>query len=640
MKNRLITILLLATLTITSYSQKEETLISNKVKELDEVEVIGTRTKVASEKLRIVSTITRLEIANLPVQNISDLLEYLPGVDVRTRSGNGVQSDISMRGGTFDQVVILLNGVNITDPQTGHLNSDLPVDLNMIDKIEILQGTSMNIFGLSSFSGAINIITGSQTHNTTQASISCGDNGYIQSTLGANYGIGKWILTASTSFNQSQGYIKNTDYIYGNATLQAICRDTTSGNWNIMLSGQLKEFGANSFYSLKFPDQFEATKTLFGSLIWDKRFGNFGLEATLYQRTHQDRFELIREGIEAPAWYTFHNHHISNVSGINAKGAWFSRIGRSSIGIELRNENIISNVLGDPIQENIHVPGQPDSITFTHSKNRLNINYFAEQSFFINNFSASIGLSGNYNSMFKHNFAFGGNLGYEFVKGGTLHASINRGLRLPTFTDLYYKSATQIANPNLKPEENLTSEIGIKYHGHNITTNLNLYYRIGRNIIDWIKLPEEEQWKSMNHSKVDAFGGEFSFAYSYGYWLPKAEITYSYCNLNKKTDNYLSKYALDYLRHKLTLSIEHGIYKGFGANWQLTYQNRNGEYIDISGNNRTYKPVWLLDGQIYWRNKKLKLYVEATNITNLRYYDYGGIIQPCIWTKGGISIKI
>ena len=144
----------------------------------------------------------------------------------------------------------------------------------------------------------------------------------------------------------------------------------------------------------------------------------------------------------------------------------------------------------------------------------------------------------------------------------------------------------------------------------------------------------------MNHSRVDAMGGEASLAYSYGYWLKDISATYSFCHMDKDAGAYISKYALDYLRHKFVLSLSHGIWRGFGASWTLSYQQRAGSYTDRSGLLCTYSPVWLLDGRVYWQGSRCTLYVEASNITDARYYDYGGILQPGIWAKGGIEVSI
>lgn len=609
---------------------------------LDEVVVGGTQVKVSSDAYRVVSILGRDEIATLPVTSISDLLDYLPGIDVRTRGGQGVQADISMRGGTFDQVLVMLNGVNITDPHTGHHTLNLPIDLSMVDRIEVLQGTSISAFGLSAFSGAINIVTGNGNASEVTATVEGGAHGYFMPSVNVHQNVGLWKLTGAASYNQSTGYMENTDYKYGNIFLQARYANRRTGDFNIQLGGQLKGFGSNSFYSLKYPDQYEATKMLTGAVTWNYDF-NFPmhLEASLFTRAHYDRFELFREGVvEFPAWYANHNYHVSNVSGANAKLSWLEKWGKTTVGLEVRNENILSNVLGDSLKSIHYIPYTHKEMQFTVGKNRFNVNYFAEQSFFYKDFSASLGVAGNYNTMFRNNFSFGANLGYQFAPQGQVFANVSRSLRLPTFTDLYYKSATQIANPELKPESSLNLELGVRYATHGFYTSLNAYYRFGQNIIDWVKAPEDEQWRSMNHTAVNAMGGELTVGYHGGYWLKTIEATYAFCHLNKDAGELISKYALDYLRHKATFTLSHGIYRGFGAEWQLTFQSRNGEYTDMAGNVVAYKPVLLLDGKVYWQNRNINVYASASNLTNRSYYDYGGILQPGIWVKAGIAVTI
>lgn len=618
--------------------------VEEKEMDIEEITVTAQRAQIASESLRVITSLTRDDIEALPVQNINELLDYLPGIDIRQRGSNGTQADISMRGGTFDQVLILLNGVNITDVQSGHHNLDLPIELGMIDRIEILQGTNMNLFGLSAFSGAINIITGQSKPDAppvqANASLTAGQYGLFNPALGGKFKADTWTISASASYNESSGYTYNTGYEYGNIFLQARTEESRSGRWNIQLGGQLKEFGANAFYSLSYPDQFEATKTLLGSVGWDKTFGQWNISASAYFRTHYDRFELIHDLSTAPAWYTGHNYHLNRTLGANLKASYFSRIGKSTIGIEVRDDHILSTVLGDSLDTPRPVPFTQDSVMFLFSKDRLNLNYFAEQAFYFGQWAASVGISGNYNNMFKHNFCFGANIGYQFAREGNVYANVNRSLRLPTYTDLYYKSATQIANPGLKPETALTTEIGAKWAHKGLRTQISAYYRIGENIIDWIKLPEEEQWRSMNHTRVDGMGGEASVSYRYGYWLKNIGVSYSFCHLDKDAGEYMSKYALDYLKHKLVFSLEHGIYKGFGASWQLSYQSRVGTYTDRSGVTTAYRPFWLLDGRIYWTNKQITVYAEATNLTDCTYYDYGGILQPQRWVKTGIQVKL
>jgi iron complex outermembrane receptor protein len=219
-----------------------------------------------TESLRIVRTINIKEIVGMPIVNLNELLDYLPGVDVRQRGTNGVQADITIRGGTFDQVLILLNGVNITDPQTGHHNLDIPVNISMIDKIEVLQGTTMNQFGLSAFSGAINIITCKSEENVVKAGVAVGQYGYFAPYLGIKSKKNRWNSVFSLSHNYSSGYINNTDYSIGNIFFHTKYNGGKAGMFEFQIGGQMKEFGSNGFYSLSYPNEFEATKTGFIAL--------------------------------------------------------------------------------------------------------------------------------------------------------------------------------------------------------------------------------------------------------------------------------------------------------------------------------------------------------------------------------------
>ena len=146
----------------------------------------------------------------------------------------------------------------------------------------------------------------------------------------------------------------------------------------------------------------------------------------------------------------------------------------------------------------------------------------------------------------------------------------------------------------------------------------------------------------MNHTRVDAWGSEVSVGYRMGYWLKNIEASYSYCQMTKDSQGLLSLYALDYLKHKVTLTVEHGIYSGLGASWTLCYRDRNVSYTDAANNVVNYTPVWLLGGKIYWQDDRdrFNIYVEATNMLNQRYYDYGGVEQPGVWVKVGGKFKL
>ena len=168
---RVVTIGVLSVATLTSASAAiddkgtAETVTTNdqqtdKEATLDDVEVTGSRAPLAlGQAARMVTVLSRDEIQAAPVQSINDLLKYAVGVDVRQRGPIGAQTDIGIRGGTSEQITILLNGINICDPQTGHNAFDFPCDIADIERIEVLEGPAGRVYGTSSLVGAINIVT-------------------------------------------------------------------------------------------------------------------------------------------------------------------------------------------------------------------------------------------------------------------------------------------------------------------------------------------------------------------------------------------------------------------------------------------------------------------------------------------------
>src|SRR5690606_1831561 len=136
------------------------------LKELEEVVVTASRVELPLNlAAKMVTVVSKQDIERAPVRSIEELLNYVAGADILQRGPHGVQADISLRGGSFDQTAILLNGVNLTSPHTGHYSFDIPVNLSDIERIEIVQGPSSLIFGAGAFSGGVNIITKKDTHS-------------------------------------------------------------------------------------------------------------------------------------------------------------------------------------------------------------------------------------------------------------------------------------------------------------------------------------------------------------------------------------------------------------------------------------------------------------------------------------------
>ena len=612
--------------------------ISHQGVDLDEVEVSEDQPVAWSGNARLVQVTERREISSSPAKSLDHLLESIAGVDIRQRGSDGVQADVSIRGGSFDQVLILLNGVNITDPQTGHFNLDLPVELQNIQRIELLQGPNARIWGPNAYSGVINLVTGSDfnklgTH--LQAQIGGGSFDYRSASGSVEFDKTRWNTSLSASYKKSDGYQSNTDFDFLNSLLQSKYRSNNFGNFQFQAGYQQKAFGANSFYTFAYPNQFERTKTLFSAFNWDKKFGNTSVEAQLSERIHHDRFELFRDFENAPTWYVGHNYHLTSVTSGSLMVHHWNRLGKTTVGMDLRNERIWSNVLGEsspsPQSDFFDETG-----TFTKSKSRTNYRLFADQTVYIGeSLRISGGLSGNLHSDFKSYFIGGTDVSYRLSEFVQLNAGINHSYRLPTFTDLYYQSKTQRSNPALRPEQASTYELGAQLHNGIISLSASGFYRHGTNVIDWVKNPDSTKWESRNETAINALGGEVTAEYQQPKGLIKdVRISYTGLTMDKDASGYDSKYALDYLRKKINLHLEHGIWsqQAFGtvsASWNATWQDRAGTYSDFSTQALTrYKPYALTDVRLSWQKKGYRIHVDLNNLFDVSYADFGGLTQP------------
>ena len=579
--------------------------------QLSEVSVTGHRSEVESGGMRLVTTLTAEEVQLLPVKTVADLLQYIPGLDVRQRGASGVQMDPSIRGGSAKQVKVLLNGIDMTDPQTEHYTMDLPIDALIIERVEVLQGTN---YAIDAFSGAINIVTKSkvesQKSKAFNAQLSAGEYGLLNPAVGLRVHQDAWYLNSSASYNRSEGYIHNTDYQIANAFLQ-----TGYKGLDVQVGVQMKDAGANRFYTTKYPDQFDATRTALASVAYQHHWqSGWSIHSNAYYRAHYDRYELNRG--------TPLNRHWTHTAGAHVDGAWSNEWAKTMVGMEIRDEYIRSTNIGE--------------------HNRLQVRYFAEQRFYYRGLSAAIGGAGIWNTQFGHDWSVGANIGYEPVQGLHLFANVNRAVRVPTFTDLYYHSATQQADPLTKPEKALQVELSAQYSKDHWYASVAGYYRWGRDIIDWIKPadPAIVIWRCTNNSKVNAAGVEATVGVQGYHWIRRVELSYAFCDVAADAGGMMSLYVLDYLRHKATLRIEHRIYKGFGASWSLSFRQREGEYTSLEGLVEHYRPVWLLDGCVYWHNDLIKVSIEAKNMADQLYYDFSGLVQPRHWLSATVLFTL
>lgn len=631
---------------------------------IDSVYVSGTRAPMTiADNTRLVTVLDSVSISSLPAVSVNDLLKYSAGVDVRQRGDMGAQTDISLRGGTSDQVAIYLNGINICDPQTGHNAMDLPVDVREIERIEILSGPAGVAYGSSSLLGAINIVTRKPVAHSIRAHIEGGSFGYYNTGVSAGARIGKVSNNVSAGYVRSDGHSRslsgalNADYQTIKAFWQGDCRlDGITLDWQAGISS--RDFGSNTFYSPKFDNQFEHTFKSFLS-FQATTGGKVKFRPAIYWNSARDRFELIRGDASSVPF----NHHRTNVYGVNLN-AWTETIlGRTAFGAEMRNEDIISTNLGEPLAEKRSVPGFDSH--YAKGLNRTNISFFLEHTYSAGGFAATAGTALVKNTGNNDGFRFypGANLSYRFAGNWKAYLSYNSSLRMPTFTELYYSVGGHAADKNLKAEKMQAFDGGLRYSKSGVNANVVVYYNLGSQLIDWIKDMSEGDdapWKSVNFARVNTFGQEFSLRLDFpqillkqDFFIRSLDMSYSHISQAKPDyGNIKSRYALEYLRHKFVAAVEMCIWKGLCLKASWRYLDRVGQYevfenLATTGAVVPYKPYNLLDARLFWelgKNSKSKslytLFVEANNILNKEYYDYGNIPQPGIIVKGGVSVSI
>ena len=610
----------------------------SQVEAIDSITVTATRIPVAlHSSARIVTLLDSLTIASAPAETVNDLLKYTLGVDVRQRGAMGMQTDISIRGGTYNQVAVLLNGINITDPQTGHNSFDLPVNLYDIERIEVLEGPAARVYGTSSLLGAVNIVTRKASENAVYASMEGGSFLSFGATASAEVKHQGGFNSVSAGYQRSDGFSRNSAGGL-NGDFKAFKAFWHGGHefkkhnlgWQAGISS--KDFGSSTFYSAAFDDQFEHTLKTFVSIKSEGK-GNLHFSPALYWNYGEDRFELFRN---APEKYPF-NYHKTNVLGASLNFKTESRLGQTSFGAEGRHERIVSTNLGEktPQARGVYVCGLA----------RTAYNLFFEHQVVLGRLTASAGLTAVYNTGNGEGIHLfpGLDASFRLSDAVRLYASYNTSYRMPTFTDLYYSVGGHLADPNLKSEKLCALEGGIKYLGRGIRAIAAAYYNRGYDMIDWImdtSVGDDAPWMSVNHTRLNTFGQEVTLRLGLpvilgnpDFFFRSLHLGYIHQSQDKALEAHLrSIYSLEYIRHKIVAQADFRF-------WQNLRLDLSWRYIDRNTASTLLTPYSLFDAKFSFDFAQMNLYLRINNLLNRTWYDFGDIPQPGRWLMAGVAYK-
>lgn len=630
--------------------------------ELHEVQIQASKTgTLVSESPRTVNVITAEDIRKMTGFSVAQILETALSVDIRQRSP-GAQADMSMRGSSFEQTLLLIDGIPMTDPQTGHHQLNIPLSPEQIERIEIYPGGSSRIFGAKAFSGAINIITKKPSANQLALTAEGGDYGYYKTAASGILKLKHVGISSFINHQASAGYTDNTDF---NNTDATVMLNGACGKLQYHTMGGITDhqFGALNFYTAAFPDQYEAiqARIINGGINYNS--SRFSFHANGYHRQHFDRFELFREGDgwyqrtdagflikdtdTVPSWYTTPNYHRTDVHGVDAGVSYTLANHTLSIGGSYRSESVISNVLGELMDQPEQVKHEPAFALYSRATSRNEINIYAEDQYEYNrwlvNAGAMVAISDDYGTRLFP----GIDLSYRITKQTHVFGNINSAVRYPTFTDLYYNRGGAVGSKDLQPETALNYEAGIRYNNSFLNTQISVFRREGKNLIDWIRYNGEAVTKAANITTVNFTGADVSLCLMTDKIFPSIEsiktvaINYSWATADTASNNYESNYVLDYLRHKLSVRLEQSLTETWSLNWTFNYRIREGGYYKPGDKTETpFGSLFTLDVRLLQHTPRFDVFAEVMNMFNTSYSDIGNIQQPGRWVRAGITFRV
>jgi len=633
---------------------------------LGDVGVTGSRAPLTqSQAARMVTVLSREEIQAAPVQSVNDLLKYAVGVDVRQRGALGSQTDISIRGGTQEQITILLNGINICDAQTGHNAMDLPCQLSEIVRIEVLEGPAGRAYGTSSLVGAINIVTENHPQPLTTHPQPLPKGGELYSEVGS-FGYAKVGLATrlpsfggvggglqrglqvglSASYQRSDGFSRsrggrlNTDYSGAKAFCQGSYDDAhVRLRWHVGIAD--KGWGSATFYATprwQADEQYEHTTKLYTALQAETKQGALHLRPAIYWNQAQDRYEGYRGQPDVMKY----NYNRCNVYGANLNSYFDWAAGRTAFGAEIRNEDLVSGNLGEPLFAPRHIHGTDRD--YTLGINRTNTSAHLEHNILLDRLTVSAGfvaMKSSWSAAGWHVYP-GIDVSYRLNDRWKFFAGYNSSMRLPSFTEMYYRLQGYAADPHLKPEEMQALEAGAQFHSPTLQLKATVWHHHGRNMIDWImdtRQGDAAEWQSVNHTTINATGVEGSLCLdlkrllTLGTGHTTFNLSYSYITQDKDFEpGLVSQYALEYLRHKLVARLNTSLWRQLALGLSCRWQDRTGQYTSFDGTASDYRPFALLDARLQWAQPRYTVYAELNNVLNNRtYVDYGNVPQPGAW---------
>jgi iron complex outermembrane receptor protein len=577
--------------------------------------VLGTATPVPlAESTRVVDVLP-LKGVSLAAQSPQDFLREDSSVFLEERGAGGGQADMALRGGSFEQTLVLLNGFRINDAQTSHHNLDLPVPLEAMNSIEVLEGAGSTLHGVDALSGVVDFLTAAPDHDSVVLRAGEGSFQSNEESLLAGATHGRWSGRATAERNFSTGFMADRDYRNEDGSAESWI-GSRLGVTDLLVATSDRSFGANQFYG-SYPS-WERTKGWFASAR--QELGSQMVAAFGYRR-HTDEFVLFRDD---PSIYE-NNHIDGSWQGSLRRTENMGKQGVMLMGLEADGDSIDSNNLG--LHARNRGAGYVD-FDLRPAKSRWSLSAGAREEIF----------SGGAQAVFSPELA--GSL--RLTESLKLRASGGYGFRIPTYTDLYYSDPTSLGNPKLKPESAWSSDAGVDWTpSAKLMLSATEFYSQQHDTIDYVRaatlpnayLPAScttaNTWCADNLNGLHFVGVESTMT-----WLPgkgqAVRIAWTALHgaqtaLHGLESEHVFNYPMENIHASWTWTMAHNFTLMNAVQLAQRYQ-------------QTVYPVW--NATLTYRAWKVRPYVRATNLSNTGYQEIDGVNMPPRSIMGGFAVVL
>ncbi len=562
--------------------------------ELPALEVTAASRLPEGSRSRAAEVLGRVELERLPVRTVSEALRWAVGVDLQPRSG--AQADVSLRGSSFEQVLVLVDGVPMSDAQTGHFDLDLTVPLEMVERIEVVRGPASSVYGADAMGGVINVVTRKDA-DAFRGSVRAegGSFGSFAGSVTAVAPLGEgWRVAASAERDESDGHRDGVDHAI---TLAHANVGGPVAGGRLLLSGgwAARDFGADGFYA-PFPS-YEETRSRLVSAGWRGPLAGAELDVRAFARAHDDDFVLRRGD---PAFYR--NVHEATQRGAEATLRFGGARGLAvALGGQVVRDDLESTNLGDRTEDRggAHV----------------------EAAFLGEGGQVRAGLRVEGRDGFGTWVAPSASGSVDLTPGLRMRAGVGRSYRTPTFTERYYEDPANVGRADLDSESAWSVDAGLDWAPAGAAVvRATVFRRHAEDLIDWARpvgAPAEDPWETRNVESATFTGLELDVdRVRMGALTLEGSATFLTLD-TEEASGFESKVALRPLNRNAMLGARYDL--GFAAVWarHRWLRREGGEAYRLADVGARAPARW--GGEVW---------VEVTNLSDEEYPDITGLVAP------------